>query len=643
MSLRMPKYHCFTEEGAFLSAGMRVETDMPIAERYIREAAPRRYAEVVSFGGVYLIEEVPESIRKRVQEGFGVAFSANADAFAVVLDGDVRVYAGSKRGLLYGALEVLQLAEAQYLRKGMFYCAPVCEVRGAKVYLPGKENIPFFKSFIDFLVSLRMNVLMLEIGGAMEYKRHPEINEGWLEYCVDIGEYSAKAAKIQEQTYTWQKNSIHVENGEGKFLTQDEVRELVAYCNERHIEIIPEVPSHSHCDYLLLRHPEIRERQNDPYADTYCPSDERSYALLFDVLDEVIDVFKPKAINMGHDEFYTVAKCEKCKGKSPVELYANDVIRIHDYLASKNVQMIIWGEKLLNARSAEGKPCGGAAYTGDWCLYPTEPIPEIYPCADLLPKDLCILHWYWGMPNEYDEEYHKRGFPMIFGNFSPTHMKNWRRRMESGARGGITSNWSTLKQENLQRNGVLFDLAYGSLLYWEDDYNADMAADFERQAFALLYALGNGGIRKGIRVVHSADWDLTYSGFADGVFIEREKYDLGGYRVTFTNGADAYLPVVYGQNIRGLLANEKRALHEVAYTTLPIRVQTNRGVEWRYETVFALPEECGGLVSFVYEPNPANAAAVTVYKAEMFDERPVSDFGVAAVVSTDGRRLLNWH
>jgi hexosaminidase len=38
-----------------------------------------------------------------------------------------------------------------------------------------------------------------------------------------------------------------VENGNGGFITQDEVRQIVDYCRERHIEIIPEAPCFSHC------------------------------------------------------------------------------------------------------------------------------------------------------------------------------------------------------------------------------------------------------------------------------------------------------------------------------------------------------------------------------------------------------------
>ena len=36
------------------------------------------------------------------------------------------------------------------------------------------------------LLYYRYNTVILEVGGAMEYKRHPEINESWESYCCEM-------------------------------------------------------------------------------------------------------------------------------------------------------------------------------------------------------------------------------------------------------------------------------------------------------------------------------------------------------------------------------------------------------------------------------------------------------------------------
>lgn len=138
------------------------------------------------------------------------------------------------------------------------------------------------------------------------------------------------------------------------------------------------------------------ERQNDEYPDTYCPSNEASYDLLFDVLDEVIEVFEPAQINIGHDEAYTFCKCRKCAEKDPVQVFVDDVLRIRAYLAQRGVGTIMWADKLLDAR-VEGKPCGGAHILKDYDDKEfIEEIPPIFNVGCMLPNDISMFHWYWG-------------------------------------------------------------------------------------------------------------------------------------------------------------------------------------------------------------------------------------------------------
>ena len=230
-----------------------------------------------------------------------------------------------------------------------------------KVFTPSRENIPFFKKFINLLVFYGFNTIMIEVGGAMEYKSHPEINAGWVSYCKEMAEYSGKTTVIQDQTYPWYKNAIHMENGGGEYLSWEEMRQLVDYCKERQMDVIPEVPSLGHCDYLMMGNPDIAERTEDPYPDTYCPSNPRSYEILFDVMDEILEIFKPKRVNIGHDEYYSIAVCEKCRLKSGAEIFAGDVNKIAAYLKERNVKTVIWGDKLLrNAVVPDAGPFGGA-------------------------------------------------------------------------------------------------------------------------------------------------------------------------------------------------------------------------------------------------------------------------------------------
>jgi len=589
---------------------------------------------VADFG---MFDFIPDEVRVSVSKTFGVNVSTQEDAYVVVIGDGINIYSNGKRGLLYGANDVLRLAENQHLKKGIFYEAPVCERRGLKVYLPSREGIPYFKELIDFLSHFRMNTVMIEIGGAMEYSLHPEINEGWVEYAREMLSESGRAGKIQKDIYPWKKNSIHAENGAGGFITKKEVKELVDYCRERHIEIIPEVPCLSHCDYMMTRHPEIRERQNDDYPDTYCPSNESSYELLFDILDEVIEVFEPGIVNIGHDEFYSFGKCDKCKGKDPVDIFVGDIMRIYDYLKERGIKIMMWAEKLLDAKIS-GMPCGGANvkidYDGKEYI---EEIAALYPSADRLPKDIEMLHWYHTFPGgvgeEYDDEYLKRGYSMTYGNFRPDVFLNWRGRLEKGVRGGIIANWSTVEEDNIQRNGIYYYLAYANLLYWDDDFTEDKRESYKTDAMEALYKYKYKDCVHGIKILHSTDYGVPYKLFCDGDLIVSGEYDLGYYKFTFTNGKTAEFKVEYGKNISSSRdewnyipepgeAAEGSKITEVTYTTLPKRIKTTRnsetGYEMVYETIFPNPYPNSHLCGIEFVSQGKTGATVNILKMEIF-------------------------
>lgn len=221
------------------------------------------------YENVYFKHEIPQELAQKIVSIFQVPHPEDPECHVIeVTDNEINIYGLTERGLFYGGISLIHLLENGAVGKLLAYDYPVCKERGLKVFLPSTETMDYFKKFVDMICYFKYNSIMIEVGGAMEYKRHPEINQGWIAYCEEMREYSGKTAKIQDYTYPWYKNAIHMENGDGKFLTQDEVRHLVQYCRDRMMKVVPEVPSLGHCDYLMLGQPEIAERPEDPYADT---------------------------------------------------------------------------------------------------------------------------------------------------------------------------------------------------------------------------------------------------------------------------------------------------------------------------------------------------------------------------------------
>lgn len=502
---------------------------------------------------IYAVVGIPEEIRKKAEKLSGERFTESPDAYVIEVDDKVSVYGASNRALLYAAHNI---AARDTFGEGLVYNYPSESFRMVKLYLPSEENIPFFKELIDLLCHYGFNTLMIETGGAMEYKSHPEINEGWLEYAKIASDNINKRGDNPHFPYKdgetyFLKNSIHCENADGGILAQEKIKELIDYCRRRYIEIIPEVPSLSHSDYLLTRHPELAERTEDLYPDSYCPSNEESYKLLFDILDETIELFKPVRINIGHDEFYSIGLCDKCKTKDPAQLYAEDIKKIHTFLKSRGVGTLMWSDKLLNTIDKKGVHWGGAERvithpeTGEYM----HTVPATHKAIDMVPNDVELLHWYWAMGKQAEKEFMKRGFTVHFANFEPYTADDIKSRLADGICGMGISNWSKVDQLHVQRNGIYFDVALAAMLMWQNDFDEDKTDENIAMASKGLLEYRCKGYKYRADIVHTVKEGRDYELFLDGYEVNSGENVLGEYIVDFTDGSQIKIPAEYGRTV----------------------------------------------------------------------------------------------
>ncbi len=501
---------------------------------------------------VNIIGEMPERIKKAV----GTDFFDDDESYAVQITEDkINLFSPTDRGLIYAVSTLKQLIESGNVREMLLFDYPDKKVRGYRVFIPGRENFDDFKRMVDMLVYYKYNTLMIEVGGAMEYKRHPEINTEWVEFCREVHKSPNEAKRIQKETYSWKKNSIHADNGGGSFVTQEELRELVAYCRKRGLEMIPEVPTLSHCDYIVRAHRELNERCEDMYPDTYCPSNPKTYKLVFDILDEICGVFNPRYINIGHDELYTLGKCPLCRDKNPVDLYVGDIVKISDYLKEKGVQTIIWAEKLLDNLyfPGPGDEMHGYGGTGDEAW----DIPRLAECAGKIPKDVILLHWYWSLcSGDAEKELLDMGYNMVFGNFQGISLKDYKARSRN-IPGGFVSNWGSFEEAYMQRNGQNFNLLATAWIFWSGSYDTPKSLEVQKKVKTALYERYKATLGKDIiELYHTTDYFKEYHWFYDGIYIVPEDWLIGHHEVVYTDGTKALLPIVYGYNIRTDNENE---------------------------------------------------------------------------------------
>jgi hypothetical protein len=376
-------------------------------------------------------------------------------------------------GCFYAEQSLRQMAEDDGLAYVSIQDWPYKSLRGIHLFMPGREDIPFFKKLLNWLATLKYNTVFLEVGGGMRYHKHPEINTAWEKFCREAEAFPGGPDALMVEGTRFIKDSPHTELGGGSFLEQDEVRGLVEYARSLHLEILPEVQALSHAYYLCCAYPEIAELPADPWPDTFCPSNPLSYEIYFDVLSEVIEVFQPRLVHVGHDEVRTLGVCPRCQGKSGNDLLGDNLLKIYHFLKERGIRMAMWGDTLLPFSFNMWE--GGTArrmvrHNGNFA-----DVPETFRAIEKLPRDILISEWQ-GNTNPLPMEFFiKEGFEVYCGNFGDNFFAHnytrWDERSVSPqVLGGEVSTWCAVSEFAFAYNGCLFNMAFSAELLWWSHY-----------------------------------------------------------------------------------------------------------------------------------------------------------------------------
>jgi len=454
-----------------------------LSDRYGVALHTRTVTSLPSDGVFILVGSTANSLVRQYLKGS--APPVESEGYVLQVNGRAAVVAGTDAsGAFCGLQSLRQLIErgpdGVSIHGARIRDWPFLPFRGVKLYLPGHENIAYFKRFVrDVMALYKYNKLILEMNAAMRFDRHPELNAGWIEFSKDMKDTRRERSFGPGRQF---QDSANADTADGEVLDKQEVAELVAYVRQLHIDVIPEIPSLTHSYYLLTRHRELAEIQDAEWPDTYCPSEPHVYELLFDVLDEYIDVMKPAVVHIGHDEWrMPLGVCLRCKDKDPTELYAGDVSRIYAHLRSKGVATAMYGDHLIEAlrgkKVRHNENRGGEPYDMPGALSAEQ-------VKRLIPKDILIFNWFWdsradedlnaiGIGRKNEADLSEWGFRQVFGNFEP-HISDFDQRVaRRGIMGAVPSSWAATNELNLGKD-MMFDILGSANLLWSTD-RPDMA------------------------------------------------------------------------------------------------------------------------------------------------------------------------
>ena len=314
-------------------------------------------------GTVRLPLSAPESVR--IDAGM-----AHADEYRLTLSRKgIDIVAQSTAGLQY-ARETLAQIRAQYgeeLPALTVTDYPRYEWRGLMLDCSRHfYSLEYLKKQVDMLAHYKMNRLHLHLtddqGWRIEIKRYPELTQrgAWRTFnqqdsiCIDT---------YKDQPEFELDPRFIVRNGDrtlyGGYYTQEELRSLVAYARERHVEIIPEIDMPGHTQAISAIYPQFTATGEASWGTIFSvplsPAKEEVYTFLQHILDEVMDIFPSHYIHIGADEvekntWRESAECRQLMDRLGFKTYealqSYFVNRIHDYLQQKGREMICWDDAI---------------------------------------------------------------------------------------------------------------------------------------------------------------------------------------------------------------------------------------------------------------------------------------------------------
>ncbi|MEQ6121123.1 DUF4838 domain-containing protein [Reichenbachiella sp. MALMAid0571] len=146
-------------------------------------------------------------------------------------------------------------------------------------------------------------------------KHHQDKGSYVKDFIRDLAKY-----KINMLVWEWEDKlayESHPEVGAPGAFTIEEMQEFTHYAKEYHIELTPLVQGLGHVSFILKwpQHQELREVEGSDWE--FCPLEEGTYDLMFDLWDEAIKATPgSKYIHIGSDETYELGACHKCQAKA---------------------------------------------------------------------------------------------------------------------------------------------------------------------------------------------------------------------------------------------------------------------------------------------------------------------------------------
>lgn len=221
-------------------------------------------------------------------------------------------------------------------------------------------DIKQIKRMIDIMAAYKMNVFHWHLtddqGWRAEIKKYPRL--------TTIGSKSQNCRITDMEKGTYWTNEPYGPH----FYTQEQMREVVRYAAERHINVLPEVDMPGHFVAAMASYPQysctpkgqhnVLTHQGGVWDDVLNVGNPQAVQFAKDILAELSDIFPYPYIHIGGDECPTSAweknpECQELYKTLGIDHYrklqSHFIKDMSDYVKTLGKQLIVWNESVTAA------------------------------------------------------------------------------------------------------------------------------------------------------------------------------------------------------------------------------------------------------------------------------------------------------
>ncbi|PIA80232.1 glycoside hydrolase family 20 [Gaetbulibacter sp. 4G1] len=271
-------------------------------------------------GSDYFITSIKDSIKINLQKTdkktadivFKLDTTLNDEAYDLNIDPkQITVSANGYEGFFYGIQTIKQLLskEISEEKSEIKYLIPTANIKDKprfkwRAYMLDESRYfhgeKFVKQMLDQMALLKMNVfhwhLTDDAGWRIEIKKYPLLTK--------VG-----AFRTDSEIETW-KSGKTSGKPHGGFYTQEQIKNIVAYAEERNITIVPEFEMPGHSSAAIAAYTWLGTAGKDinvpvkfgRHYDNYDVTKPEVVQFIKDVLTELFELFPSKVIHIGGDE-----------------------------------------------------------------------------------------------------------------------------------------------------------------------------------------------------------------------------------------------------------------------------------------------------------------------------------------------------